>query len=109
MKIAFGILGVIVFVLVLSWIATGNDFFLYKYFAPKQEQVRREVFEQTKSYNQGAVQQIRGYMAQYAVADSSQRDALASVIIHETADYDEAKLPQDCQDFLIKIRKQQLQ
>jgi hypothetical protein len=109
MKIAFGILGVIVFVLALSWIATGNDFFLYKYFAPKQAQVQREVFEQTKSYNQGTVQQIRGYMAQYIVADSSQRDALASVIIHETADYDENKLPQDCRDFLIKIRKQQLQ
>lgn len=109
MKATLGILGVIILILALSWIAAGNDFFLYKFFAPKTEQVRREVFEQTKSYNQGMVQQIRGYMAQYATADSSQKDALASVIIHETADYDESKLPSDCEDFIIKLRKAQLQ
>lgn len=102
-------MGAIVLILALSWIATGNNFFLYKVFAPAQEQVRREVFEQTKSYNQGMVQQIRGYMASYAQADSSQKDALASVIIHETADYDESKLPADCQAFIIKLREKQLQ
>ena len=39
-----GVLAFILFIVLmlgLGWIATGNDFFLYKYFAPKQEAVRR--------------------------------------------------------------------
>ncbi len=109
LKTVFGALGVIAVLLALTWLAQGNEFFMYKVFAPARENVRREVFENTKSYNQGMVQQIRGYMASYAQADSSQKDALASVIVHETADYDETKLPADCQTFIAQLRQKQLQ
>ena len=51
-KVVGSVLGIVVVCLGFGWIATGNDFFLYKVFAPKYEQVRRETFEQTKSYNQ---------------------------------------------------------
>ena len=43
----------------LTWAVQGNDFFMYKVFAPKYEQVRRTTFEQSKAYNQGMVQELQ--------------------------------------------------
>ena len=55
MKVVLSIMGVILALALfmgLGWVAQGNSFFMYKFFAPKQEQVRRETFEQSKAYRQ---------------------------------------------------------
>ena len=83
----------------------GNSFFLYQYFAPKTEQVRRETFEQSKAYNQGVSQDISNFQQQYIQADASQKDALASLIIHRYADYDLSKLPPDQRSFIEKLKR----
>lgn len=88
-----------------GWLIEGNNFFLYQYFAPKTEQVRRETFEQSKAYNQGVSQDISNFQQQYIQADTSQKDALASLIIHRYADYDLSKLPPDQRLFIEKLRR----
>ena len=103
----FGVIFVIVFFLGLTWLFTGNEFFLYKYFAPKQEAVRRQVFEQTKSYNQGMIQELQNMQFEYVKATDSQKDALASIILHRTADYDETKLPYDLRTFINELKRSQ--
>ena len=105
-KQVFGyVIGVIVLFLGLSWVFTGNDFFLYKVFAPKQEQVRREVFEQSKAYNQGMVQELRSIQLRYVEADQAHKGALASMILHSYADYDENKLPPDLYSFIQEVKR----
>jgi hypothetical protein len=88
----------------LGWAFTGNDFFIYKYFAPKQEAVRREVFEESKAYNQGMIQELQNMQFEYVKATPSQQAALASVILHRVADYDEDKLPSDLRAFVQQLR-----
>ena len=78
---------------------------LYRYFAPKQEAVRRQVFEQTKSYNQGLVQELENMQFQYAQADDAHKAALASIILHRAADFDEDKLPRDLYAFIQQLRR----
>lgn len=102
--IGVGVL-VLVAMLGLSWVATGNDFFLYRYFAPKQEAVRRQVFEQTKSYNQGMIQELQNMQFQYEQADEAHKAALASIILHRAADYDEDKLPRDMYSFIQQLKR----
>jgi len=105
-----GVLAFILFIVLmlgLGWIATGNDFFLYKYFAPKQEAVRREVFEQSKAYNQGMIQDLRAYQVAYINADTNHQAALANVILHQFADYPYDKLPYDLQQFMQTVRTKQ--
>lgn len=97
---------VIVLMLGLAWVATGNDFFLYKAFAPKFEQVRRETFEQSKAYNQGMIQELQNMQFEYIKADNNQKDALASIILHRAADYDENKLPYDLRSFIQKLKSE---
>lgn len=109
MKTAFSavgtFLGVCLVVLGLAWVTTGNAFFLYRYFAPKTEAVRRQVFEQTKSYNQGMIQELQNMRFQYEQADEAHKAALGDLILHRAADYDEDKLPVDLRVFVDGLRR----
>jgi hypothetical protein len=98
-------LGVTVGFLGLLWAFQGNDFFLlYRYFAPKYEQVRRETFEQTKSYNQGMIQELQNMQFEYQLASPQQRVALKGIILHRAADYPQDKLPVDLRNFINDLK-----
>lgn len=86
------------------WILQGNDFFIYKVFAPKYEAVRRQTFEESKAYNQGVVQELDAMYFEYQQADAAHKSALASVILHRAADYDENRLPEHLKSFIEKLR-----
>ena len=98
------ILGLVV-LLGLTWIAQGNDFFLYQMFAPKYEQVRRETFEQSKAFNQGMIQELQNMQFEYIQASPEHKQALASIILHRVADYDVSKLPSDLYAFIQELKR----
>jgi hypothetical protein len=106
-SIGIGLLGV-VGLLGLVWVLQGNDFFLYKAFAPRYEQTRRQVFEQSKAYNQGMIQELQNMQFEYEQADAAHRAALGSIILHRAADYDEARLPSDLQTFIAGLRRERV-
>lgn len=105
--VVLGFLVLILVILGLTWIFQGNDFFLYQVFAPKQEAVRREVFEQTKAYNQGMIQELQNMQFEYVKAAPEHQKALASIILHRAADYPEDKMPSDLRSFIQDLRRQQ--
>ena len=76
-----------------------------KVFGTAMENARREVFEETKSYNQGMSQDISNFQQQYILATPEQKEALASIILHRTADYDVSKLPTSSRAFIEKLRR----
>ena len=82
---------------------------MFKYFAPKMEQVRRETFEQSKAYNQGMIQELQNMQFEYIQADSIHRAMLSSTILHRAADYDMEKLRTaslDLYDFIQKLKNE---
>jgi len=88
MKTVAAILGSLFGILVLTWIFQGNDFFLYKIFAPRQEAVRRQVFETSRAFNQGMVQELQNMQFEYLKQkDLEAKSALADVILHRAAGY----------------------
>jgi len=117
MKLALGVicavLGVEIALMLLTWVIQGDDFLLYSYWAPKQEAVRREVFEQTKSYNQGMIQELQNMQFEYIKADPSHQKALRSIILHRAADFDSNKrfieshfaLPEDLHSFIEQLKR----
>lgn len=107
MKIAFAIMGGIAGVIALSWAIEGNDFFLYRFWAPRREAVRREVFENTKSYRQGMIQDLQSMQFEYVKSNPEKRAALRSVILHRSADFPEADMPSDLRDFIHQLRSEQ--
>ena len=104
--VGFGVLALIA-ILGLSWIATGNDFFLYKVFAPRMEAVRRQTFEQTKSYRQGMIQDLYNMEHDYTLATAEQKKSLGYIVLHRFADFDESALPIDLKAFMAKVRREQ--
>lgn len=99
----------IVLLLGLTWLFQGNDFFMAKVFAPKMEQVRRDTFENSKAYNDGMAQELSAMEFQYQQAKPESRAALASIILHRVAGYDESKLPFDLAQFIDGLRNTRVQ
>ncbi len=59
------------------------------YFAPKEQTVQRNVFEQTKSYVHGAIQDIAKYYEEYNKAKSEdEKQVIANVIKQRFAEFD---------------------
>jgi|SRR5271166_996856 len=81
----------------LGWFFTANDYAMFKFWAPKYENVKRQVFEQTKSYQRGTEQDLRQDMREMVrESDPQKKQALESMFLHELDGYDQP-LPPDIQ------------
>lgn len=102
------VLVVLILVAVLAAAAFGLEWAGLKwkgYFAPKHEAVRREVFLETRSYNEGKVQELVKYRLEYMRSKTeNDKAAIASAIRMGFAQYDESKLSPELRGFLRKIK-----
>ena len=96
--------GIFVALMGLDWIVQGNDFFMYKFFAPKFEDARRETYTHTRSYRNGSVQRLDTLCLQVADADDAHRGLINDVIAQEFVDWDMADVPAHLQGCLSSAR-----
>jgi hypothetical protein len=100
-------LGCMLVVLGLGWLAEGNDFFMYKLFAPKRAAVERQVFEHTRSFNQGMIQELESMQFSYVKEKEPEaKAALADIILHRAAGFniDDEIVPASLRSFVLKLR-----
>ena len=102
-KVTVAVVAFIVLLLVGSWAAQVNHWFMFKVFAPKHEQVRRETFKQSRAFNQGLNQEVQAMRFEYEQASSEYRDALRSIILHRTAG-DEEHLSPDLRQWVAELK-----
>ena len=92
MKVLGYVVLAILGVLILASLAFGLEWAgikWYGFLGPKREAVRREVFKQTRSYNEGKEQELIKLRLEYMRASDEDKNVLASAIRHSFADYDE--------------------
>jgi hypothetical protein len=110
MKDIAKIIGVVIigsFVLcVLAFAFTGANYTTYKFWAPKQANAERVVFENTQSYVEGKSEYISRLRFQYQQADGAQKNALRTLILSEASTVDNSKLPADVQGFIAQLKGQ---
>lgn len=76
-----------------------------RFFAPRHENVRREVFKATRSFNEAKIQELVKYRLEYMRSDDpTEKGAIASTIRLGFADYDTTKLPYELQLFVEEIK-----
>lgn len=99
-------LGVLVIVAVIGAIISASfvSFGLYRYFAPREAEVQREVFENTKGYNDGMIRDLENLQMEYQHADKTQKEAMKAVILHRFSVYDKSRLPIDLRKFYDDLR-----
>lgn len=100
----FGGILAIAILIVLAFLLELGGLKWQRFFAPKHEAVRREVFRETRSYNESKIQDLARFRLQYLRADGEEREALRSTIRHMFADYDVKQLPDELALFLRDIR-----
>ena len=107
-SVAASVIGVVVLILGVTWLGQGNDFFMYKVFAPKYEEVRRQTFEQTKSYSQGMIQELQNMQFDYVKANPEHQSMLASIILRRAADFDlrQPQVPTELRQFVEQLRRE---
>lgn len=85
----YSIMSLILFVIIAFGVELGGLQWSM-FFGPKHEAVRREVFKQTRSYNEAKEQELIKYRLEYMrSSDPVEREALASTIRFAFADYNE--------------------
>jgi len=87
--------GVVVGLFVILLVGVGIKFFALgweKFWAPKEQSIKRQVFEETKSYVHGKIQDLSRYYEQYQKGDSKEKEAIKSVIRMQFSDFDATKI-----------------
>ena len=102
-KIFGWLAALIVFSLAMDWVVAGQNFFLYKFFAPRQAAVERQVFENTKSYKQGSIQRLNTLCLQ--VKDQEDKRPINDVINHEFAEWSTDDVPDYLRGCLLNARR----
>lgn len=100
----YAILALVV-ITALGWFAMGNEFFLYKFFAPKRAAVERQVFEGTPSYNQGMIQELEKMRLEYKRADKTEKSLIAQAFVHKASGYGYDKLPSNLRMFYDEVTR----
>lgn len=91
------------------WLVQGNNFFMYRFFAPREEQVRHDTFKQSQAYNDGMANDLAQKQLAYAqTSDTNAKLIILSNLYHEFASYDLTKLPPESQLFLSNVRSYEL-
>src|SRR5580698_1812119 len=94
-RVAVGMLIAMVVLYGLGFLATGGDLAIYKFWAPKQENAKRQVFENTQGYVQGKTEYINNLRLDYELATGPQKEVLRRTILTEASTVDNSKLPED--------------
>jgi hypothetical protein len=103
MKDALKAIGAGVGVVVLLWGVTYHDLVYTAFFGPKFENVRRNTFEQSKSFRDGAVQELQNMQFEYIKADPAHKKALADVIRHRAVEIPSNAMPSNLQSFISNL------
>jgi hypothetical protein len=92
-QILLGFVLLLVVCLALDWIFAGENFVLYRFFAPREEAVRRQVYEQTKSFQDGSKRRLGDLCSQEEKADEGHKPMINDIIVHEFASWDLEQIP----------------
>lgn len=68
----------------LQWLGIVN----YRFFEPKRENARREVYENTQSYVEGKRQAITKYYDEWRKADADNKAAIRMIVLQDFANFD---------------------
>jgi hypothetical protein len=78
-----------------------------RFFSPKQEQVRRDTYEQSSSYNLGMKRDLEEIQRQYIESTPAGKEALRSIALHRFSVYPVESMTPDQRSFYYQLKSAQ--
>jgi hypothetical protein len=88
MKLTFQIIGGFAGLLLVVFILEAFGLGMFAFFEPKRENIRREVYEQTKSRVEGVVQDLGKYYREYQEADGDGKKIIENTVQMRFGNFD---------------------
>ena len=109
MKDSFSVIGIGLFAIIavvgVTWVAQGDQFFLYKVFAPLNESVRRDTMLQSRAYSEATARELFRLKIQYEEAKTDdERQTIKAMVRQEYGAIDIHLLPSELQAFVVSSR-----
>jgi nitrate/TMAO reductase-like tetraheme cytochrome c subunit len=101
--ICFGVVvGVVIFVVGIYFLNLS----IKENFGTYSKNIDRKIFEETKSYVHGKIQDLANYYQEYQLSSQDEKEIIANVIKVQFADFEADKIKEDVlRAFLIEIRR----
>lgn len=99
--VLLGLIGVLALVFGLNYFGLVN----FRFFAPKYENARREVYENTQSYVEGKRQSITKYYDEWRKSDVDEKSAIRTIVLQEFANFDSDKFTPKQREWYDEITK----
>ena len=104
-KIIGGVIGFVLFLFIFSISLEYMGLVKYGIIKPKQEEIRREIYEETQSYVEGKRQAASKYYREYQKSKSQDdKEAILVMVSIDFANFDESKLSPIIRKF-VKLAK----
>jgi len=103
MKPFLAVVGGVLTLGAVTWGVAYHDLIFTSFFVPKFENVRRNTFEQSKSFRTGAVQELQNMQFEYIKASPEHKKALADIIRHRAVEVPADAMPADLQSFISNL------
>ena len=100
MKPFLAVVGGVLTLGAVTWGIAYHDLIFTSFFAPKFENVRRNTFEQSKSFRTGAVTELQNMQFEYIKSAPEHKLALKDIIIHRATEVPENAMPLDLYNFI---------
>ena len=99
-------LALLFLIAILVFTATGFNLVTFSFYEPKMENARREVFLNTKSYNEGMISDLQRYYEDYnRTSSATDKAAIRNYINMRFANFDDGKIEnQQLATFLTEMR-----
>lgn len=90
---------------VVSVLAATGGLLFRSYYAPAQEEIRRNTILQSRAYNEGMIRELSRLRIQLEQAKTDgERDAIKAMVRHEVGAVDISILPAELRDFVNSVR-----
>lgn len=83
-----GWFGLVALLLITGGIIDYTGIIWDSHIGVKRANVQRQIFEQSKSYTQGQIQQLQSYHHEWTTSDDAGKKLVESTVRHQFADFD---------------------
>jgi len=95
----------VIFILVMVALLVVGGFQIKKWLAPREEALRRDVYEESTSYIQGTINNLDDLRIQWMDAETDiHKQAIAATALQRISGFPEDELPKRLKDWVEEIR-----